>query len=110
MKLPSGDRAIVEHEKLMGYVLNPDHPVGRHHAYLFERLLGITRANSKILRQALLDAASTSEVEKVTSNPFGTKYRLRCPISGPRGTVEVISVWVLNVDSDSPRLVTCFVE
>ena len=94
----------------MGYVLNPDHPVGKHHAYLFQRLLGITRENSTILRNALLDVAADGEVERTTSNPYGAKYRMRSTLAGPIGTKDVVSVWALDADSSSPRLITCFVE
>ena len=57
MKLPHGDEALVEDGKLRDYVLNPRHPVGRHHARLFERLLGIRVSNAEFLKEALRAAA-----------------------------------------------------
>jgi hypothetical protein len=44
MRLPNGERVLIEDRKLLDYVLNPLHPVGRHHAALFAQLLGITRS------------------------------------------------------------------
>ena len=42
MKMPNGDKAVVEIEKLSQYCLNPLHPRGRHKARVFESALGIT--------------------------------------------------------------------
>src|SRR5436309_15560021 len=61
MKLPNGERADLG-TKLEDYTLNPVHRDGRHKARVFESLLGITAANANLLRNALLEAASTSEV------------------------------------------------
>ena len=73
MKLPNGHRAIVEERKLREYVLNPAHPVGRHHAFLFERLLGIRLSNAGVLREALLTAAAREDVSREVTTPHGHK-------------------------------------
>jgi len=39
MKMPGGDKAIVEREKLTGYCLNPNHPRGKHKARVFSLVL-----------------------------------------------------------------------
>jgi hypothetical protein len=46
MKLPNGDRAIVDLEKLRAYCLNPQHPRGRHKARVFASF-GIREADAK---------------------------------------------------------------
>ena len=48
----TSEHVVVEDAKLLDYVLNPEHPIGRHHARLFERLLGITRLNYQVLKRA----------------------------------------------------------
>ena len=110
MKLPNGRQAIVDAEKLLEYVLNPKHPVGRHHAVLFERLLGITRANHEELRTALLDAAAEQDVQEGKSSSHGRKFEMRFEMSGPREAKTVLAVWLIETGSDRPRLITCYVE
>ena len=66
MRLPNGDRADLG-TKLEDYVLNPRHREGRHKARLFESALGITLANTAVLRQAILSAAENS----ADAEPFG---------------------------------------
>jgi hypothetical protein len=36
MKMPGGDAAIVDRQKLTGYSLNPEHPRGKHKARVFQ--------------------------------------------------------------------------
>jgi hypothetical protein len=85
------DQALVEDAKLQDYVLNSQHPIGKHHAVLFERLLGIGRDNAEILPQALLEAAAEQDVSGETTTPFGRKYEMQFPMEGPLGTKTVLS-------------------
>ncbi|NLX13753.1 MAG: hypothetical protein GXY44_08895 [Phycisphaerales bacterium] len=110
MKLPNGDQAIVEDGKLRNYVLNPMHPVGRHHAFLFQKLLGIHIANLEILRKALLTAAVSESVSRDTATVFGHKYEMSFQLCGPVGSKIIRAVWMIDEAGDRPRLITCFVE
>ena len=110
MLLPAGEQAVVEDAKLLDYVLNPEHPTGRHHAGLFGRLLGITRINYELLKQQLLRAAVSVEVEAGKPTPFGQKFEMRFPVRGPLGTRPVLAVWIREQGQASPRLITCYVE
>lgn len=110
MLLPAGEQAVVEDAKLLDYVLNPEHPVGRHHAGLFERLLGITRVNYELLKEQLLQAAMSVEVEPGRPSPFGDKFEMRFPVRGPLGMRPVLAVWMREEGQTPPRLITCYVE
>ena len=110
MKLPNGQHAIVEDAKLRDYALNPDHPVGRHHAALFQRLLGITRDDHLVLKNALLDGAADQEVQPGQPSQHGCKYEMRLQLDGPNGPKAVLAIWLIEAGDDRPRLVTCYVE
>jgi hypothetical protein len=108
--LPEGEQAVVEDTKLLDYVLNPEHPIGRHHAMLFETLRGITRQNYEVLKAQLLRAASSVEVDAGKPSPFGQKFEMRFPVHGPLGTRPVLAVWMREPTPVRPRLITCYVE
>ncbi len=57
MKLPGGNRAVVEIAKLRDYCLNEQHPRGRHKARVFATALGLTADDADVLGRALLKAA-----------------------------------------------------
>ena len=110
MKLPNGQHAIVDDAKLLDYVLNPTHPVGRHHAVLFQKLVGITRDQYLILKNALLEGARDLEVQPGQPSEYGRKYEMRLQLDGPKGTKVVLAIWLIEAGDDRPRLVTCYVE
>ncbi|MCW5827899.1 MAG: hypothetical protein KIT79_01160 [Deltaproteobacteria bacterium] len=109
MKLPNGDRAIIDIRKLTGYCLNPDHPTGKHKARQFEVAAGITAQNAGSLRDALAKAAFEREAITVKTNEYGVFYQIDLDFPGPAGPVRVRSAWIINRGENDPRLVTCFV-
>ncbi len=110
MRVPFADDAIVEDAKLLDYALNPDHPVGRHHARLFDQLLGLSKANAPVLKAALLKAVRTEDARIGQASPHGTKYEVRFTMMGPVSEHRVLSVWLLEPGLKRPRLITCYVE
>src|SRR5262245_37839727 len=109
MKLPGGEAAIVDLQKLTGYCLNPDHPRGKHKARVFATL-GFTADNANELRAALLKAAADSDAVAAMSDRFGERYVIESEISGQRGSAVVRSMWIVRRGETTPRLTSCFVR
>jgi hypothetical protein len=108
MRLPNGDRAVVDDAKLVNYCLSPTHARGRHKAKLFAAKLGFTRHHSIMLRTALLAAARNADAVEIRRNAHGQMYEIRFECAGPIGKATLLSVWI-SLDSDEiPRLVTCY--
>lgn len=109
MKLPNGNRAIVPIEKLRDYCLNSKHRVGRHKAYVFRRVLGLTLVDAKELRQKLLAIASTGEATRGRQDVYGERYLVDFELTTPHGTGVVRSAWIIRTSEDFPRLTSCYV-
>ncbi|MFY9314250.1 MAG: DUF6883 domain-containing protein [Burkholderiales bacterium] len=109
MKLPNGDRAIVEIEKLRRYCLNSGHPRGRHKARVFAASLGVAAQDAETLRADLLLAARTDDAEVGQSDKHGTRYTLDCRMRRGVKSAVVRSHWIVRKGEDAPRLVTCYV-
>ena len=106
MKLPNGERADLG-VKLEEYVLNPLHPDGRHKARVFAAL-GITLTDRSVLRQAILDAATSSnDVETRGDNGHGEVFVLRFQLSTESRSATVLTAWIVRHGEDFPRLTTC---
>lgn len=73
MKLPGGDKAVVDPEKLIAYCLNPEHPRGKHKARVFANTTGFTVYNAEELRAALLAEAATRNAQRTSSDSFGDR-------------------------------------
>ena len=110
MKLPHGDEAIVEQDKLTGYCLDPDHPRGKHKARVFATVLGFTVENADRLRDALRTAAATEEATPSQSDRFGARYIIDFPVTGPNGTATLRNTWIIRQGEAVPRLTSCYVK
>jgi hypothetical protein len=108
MRLPNGERAIVDEAKVRNYLLSPEHPVGRFKATRFRRL-GFNEANWQELQQALRRHAATGDASVDSTSTYGRKFRVRAMLQGPTGrSMSVISVWMVRSGEEVPRFVTAF--
>lgn len=94
----------------MDYFLDPGHWRGRHKARVFSSALGITAANADILSNALLEAAANKEAVSELAGEYGQQYVIEFSLTGPRGTVTIVSGWIIRTDEDFPRLTKCDVR
>jgi hypothetical protein len=91
-------------DKLMRYLLNPDHEVGGPKAKWFEQALGFNRENaSDLAKQIVFDESRAVETG---TTQFGTKYNQVIPIVGANGkTIDITFAWIRGNDG-VVRLVT----
>ncbi|PYT30151.1 MAG: hypothetical protein DMG57_09150 [Acidobacteria bacterium] len=108
MKLPNGDKAIVDLAKLLDYCLNPQHPRGRNKARVFASI-GIQRAEAEYLRYALLVAAREGEAEPGGATAYGQRYTIDFGLARPSRTVRIRSSWIVRNGEELPRLTSCYV-
>ena len=106
MKLPNANQAQVPEEKLLGYVLSTDHPIGRFKAQFFAGL-GFTAGNWDRLRDRLRELAE-QDAELGETTEYGQKYLVSGTLEGPTGAAEVVSVWIVLAGDDIPRFVTVY--
>lgn len=109
MKLPNGERALVDLAKLRDYCLNPIHLRGRHKARVFASRLGIARKDADFLRAALFAAARDAEAVPTKQDAYGQRYMLDFEMTGPNGTAMVRSSWIVLTGENIPRMTTCYV-
>ena len=108
MKLPNGERAIVDIRKLQEYCLNAQHSRGRNKARVFASL-GIRQSDAEVLRTALVMAASNTEARRGIATPYRQRYIVDFDLALQARTVKVRSAWILRIGEDLPRLTSCYV-
>jgi hypothetical protein len=109
MKMPNGERAVVDIAKIRDYCLSPTHLRGRHKARVFAKALGLTQENSQQLANALGRAAGAEEAERAYTDMYGARYIVDFDMQGPCGVKRVRSVWIVLTGEDIPRFLTCYV-
>lgn len=109
MRLSAAD-AVIPPEKLQDYVLSPTHPDGRAKAAYLGRL-GYTQADWRRLEADLREQILSRDAERVRPSPYGQKYEILGPLTGPNGTAAwVRTIWIVLAGETVPRLVTLIPE
>lgn len=106
-RLPSAEKAEVPQQKVVAYLLNPEHPDGWGKAAFFTRF-GFSRDAWNVLADALRTHALENGVAAVVRTPLGVRYVVEGPIQAPNGrTPDIRSVW-FHEGGLPPRLVTAY--
>jgi hypothetical protein len=109
MKLPGGERAIVDIVKLCDYCLNPAHPRGRHKARVFASALGLTAADAEFLQESLLRAAREEDAAPGEGDAYGQRYSVDLKLIRGDRQAMIRSTWIIRRSELVPRLTSCFV-
>lgn len=108
MKLPNAQLAIVEREKVTGYLLNAEHRYGASKARFFSEF-GFDSSVWEVLAQALLEHGQRHAVSKMRETPFGPRYEVDGELTAPNGrTPRLRTVWQLDYGEVAPRLITAY--
>lgn len=106
MSKPDFSQAVVGRKKLLDYLLSPIHPTGRSKARFFQQA-GFDRDAWKLLEVALIDLADSNAVVNEAHSEFGVKYTIDGVLNTPSEMrPRLRTVWIVDLDSTQPRLVT----
>lgn len=106
MLIPNAENAVVDIRKLRNYCLNPEHDEGNK-ARLFSSILGMTADNAEELRQSLLEVVK-KEAQLGRRDEFGQRYILDFTLEWQDRSATIRSGWIIEHDSDIPKLTTCY--
>lgn len=109
MKVPNAENATVDIRKLRDYCLDENHPLGKHKARLFASALNLTQENAEELQRTLLIAVQTTEAELGKHDEFGQRYTVDFEVEKDAKRATIRSGWIIETDSDVPKLTTCFI-
>jgi hypothetical protein len=108
MKLPNADKAVVEREKIVDYLLNPTHRYGASKARFFARF-GFHAEKWEELAQALRRQGQSHEVKRARETGFGPRYEVDGELNAPDGRSPLVrSVWQQDHGEVAPRLITAY--
>lgn len=105
------NRLAIDPRKLTEYALNPDNPVGKDKAIVFQNRLGFSKDNYNSLLEQISHQALDAEVILGRNDQHGQRYSVDILILGTEGQQEIIRTgWIVEPNSDSARLVTLYVR
>ncbi len=108
MRLPNPDRATVEEDKIIEYLLNPQHRFGASKAQFFTQF-GFRAEEWRVLAKALQEHGRAHEVSKRKETGFGPRYQVEGELLCPDGRRPYVrTVWQLDTGEAAPRLITAY--
>ncbi len=107
MLIPNAEHAVVDIRKLRDYCLNPWHNDGKHKARLFAAV-GITATDAEALRDTLLRVVKTHEAQLGRRDVYEQRYTVDFSLTGSRKQAVIRSGWIIEHETDPPRLTTCY--
>lgn len=98
--------AIIPRDKLRNYLLSSSHPDGRGKAEYLGRL-GYSQEACGQLDADLREQVLTLDAQPGRLSPYGQKYEILGPLTGPNGSTGwVRTIWIILTGDTAPRLVT----
>lgn len=95
--------------KLTEYALNPEHPVGKHKAKVFETTLGYTLDNYQDLIDNVYKSIDVSNFIPKGNQGYGMRYEQTLELTGSNGNkANVLTAWI-ETDNKGKRLTTIYV-
>ena len=71
-------------------------------------MLGMTANNAEELRQILLEGIKVQEAQLGRRDEFGQRYTLDFTIEWQNRSAILRSGWIIEYDSEIPKLTTCY--
>lgn len=105
--LPEAHKAIVDERKIIDYLLNHEHPIGKAKAKFFGQH-GFSKDQAERMAKALCHHAMHNPVIESEESQYGKKYSVACHIPTPDERDPcILSVWIVE-HLKPPRLVTAY--
>ncbi len=106
MKIPNGDRAIIESSKITEYLLNTDHRRGGTKAKLLIQF-GYSLENWQQLELDIRRFHLVVDVNVIKETIYGVRYEISANLLTPiNRQLFVKTVWQIDKGTDFPRLIT----
>jgi len=103
------EEVYIDIRKLRDYVLNPQHPIGKHKARVFSSSLGISRNEAEILKTKIVKEMEHADIVWAHEDQFGKRFKTDLEISMNDREARVRTIWIIKVQNEIPELVTCYV-
>jgi len=109
-RLPNFENAYVDIEKLTGYCLNEEHPIGKEKAIVFKSALGIASGNANLLKDAILKGIKENSSDEKGTDKFGKRYSVNIKVRIFDKEAVVITGWIIKKGENFPTLTTCYIK
>jgi hypothetical protein len=103
---PSFQDPGIDPEKITGYAMNPEHPVGRNKYRVINSTTGLGPEDAASVEQQIRDGVRAGVPIAGRADEYGQRWNVDVPLTGPSGSMVVRTAWIVDAGETTPRLVT----
>ena len=107
--LPNYQRAFIDIQKLKKYILNENHPIGKHKAKLFQSVLSISLDDAERFAESIMQNLRFNKAITGKKDDYGQRYFIDMKISNFDKEAITRTAWIVEIGSEIPRLITCYI-
>ena len=107
-RLPNVEDATLDARRLTTYLLNPEHPAGRHKARVFMSALGIGPGHASDLSRQVMAAILTAPAVPGILDEYGQRYSVDVLVTGPRRGGMVRTGWIIRSRGGAPEFLSAY--
>ncbi|XVU27056.1 DUF6883 domain-containing protein [Actinoplanes sp. CA-054009] len=96
----------IDPNKISGYAMKPDHPVGGNKYRVIHSATGLDTTDAPLIEQQIRDGVRNGTPILGKVDEYGRRWAVDVPLTGPTGSILVRTAWILDAGSAVPRLVT----
>ncbi|WP_164842583.1 DUF6883 domain-containing protein [Actinoplanes solisilvae] len=96
----------IDSNKITGYAMNPDHPVGRNKYRVINSVTGLEASDASQIERQIRDGVISGTPIEGRADQYGQRWAVDVPLTGPEGSIIVRTAWIVDTGSATPRLVT----
>ena len=110
--LPNLEKAVIPLKNLEDYVLDSNHPRGKHKARIFREFLGIERRHAAVLAELIRSTLPKAPAEQGETDQYGERWTTYHKIVGLDARSAIVTVaWMFKKNSEQiPVLISCYIE
>jgi uncharacterized protein DUF6883 len=92
--------------KITGYVMNPDHPVGKNKYRVIHSATGLDAGDAARVEEQIREGVRNGPPVLGLADQYGQRWNVDVSLTGPNGSIIVRTAWIVDIGQTTPRLVT----
>lgn len=106
MKLIEKYEVLIFDNKIRGYLLSTEHPIGKHKAQFFIKC-GFYPNEWELLKEYIYSIAEENEITEITQTEYGTKFTIIGILIAPNGkSYPIKTIWITFPGTKNVNFVT----
>lgn len=107
--LPNYEKADINIQKVRGYILNQNHPIGKHKAKVLQAILSINSNDAERFVEMIKAGLRFNHAISGKMDIYGQRYFVDMKISNFDKAAIIRTAWIVESKDGVPRFISCYI-